>query len=90
MPPPLAIWIQRSISRGVVTTSLSNTDIYGTAVVIQPDGKILAGGHSDSDKLTVIRYNDDGSLDTAFGTSGIATAPVGSIDLNDAQNEEQF
>jgi uncharacterized delta-60 repeat protein len=68
-------------STGVVTTSLSNTDIYGTAVVIQPDGKILAGGHSGAGKLTVVRYNDDGSLDTAFETSGMATASVGSIDL---------
>lgn len=61
---------------GVVTTSLTNADIYGTAVVIQPDGKILVGGRSDPEKLTVVRYDDDGSLDTGFGIGGIATSPV--------------
>lgn len=66
---------------GIVTTSITNADIYGTAVVIQPDSKILVGGYGVSEKLTVIRYNDDGTLDTAFGTNGIATAPVGSIDV---------
>jgi uncharacterized delta-60 repeat protein len=68
-------------STGVVTTSITNADIYGTAVVIQPDGKILVGGHSAPEKLTVVRYNDDGALDTAFGANGIATASVGSIDV---------
>lgn len=61
---------------GVVTTSLTNADIYGAAVVIQPDGKILVGGRSDPEKLTVVRYDDDGSLDTGFGIGGIATSPV--------------
>jgi uncharacterized delta-60 repeat protein len=42
--------------------------LYGnfTAVAIQPDGKIVAGGGAD-----VVRFNSDGSLDSTFGTGGI-------------------
>ena len=38
-----------------------------SAIVQQPDGKILVGGG-----LLVARLNSDGSLDTSFGTSGLA------------------
>ncbi len=46
----------------------SNGD-YVRAVALQPDGKIVAAGYiydgTESDVL-VLRYNDDGSLDTSF------------------------
>lgn len=42
------------------------------ALAIQPDGKILVAGVSSADNLTIVRYNSDGSLDTSFGTGGIA------------------
>src|SRR5262249_45866262 len=57
---------------GLVTTataSINNSDgqNLGQRVLIQSDGKVLAiadGG--------VVRYNTDGSLDTSFGSAGIA------------------
>ncbi len=46
----------------------SNGD-YVSAVALQPDGKIVAAGYiydgTENDVL-VLRYNDDGSLDTSF------------------------
>jgi uncharacterized delta-60 repeat protein len=49
-------------------------------VVIQPDGKILVAGYTEDyganpfvDKGVVVRYNQDGSLDTTFGTGGRET-----------------
>jgi uncharacterized delta-60 repeat protein len=45
----------------------------------QSDGKILAfgdGNSSGSFAMTVVRFNSNGSLDSAFGTAGIATAPL--------------
>ena len=73
-------------SGGIVTTDLGNNEIfYGLA--IQTDGKIVqvgrteVGGISD---LTVVRYNADGSLDTGFGSGGIATIDTGTNDENAA------
>ncbi len=57
--------------------------------VVQSDGKIVIGGRSNDDYMTLVRYNADGSLDTSFGdaatpgfvrqqfevTPGTATSP---------------
>jgi len=45
-------------------------------VLVQSDGKILVVGGT-GDQLSVHRYNSDGSLDTAFGTSGRLLRRVG-------------
>jgi len=49
----------------------------GHAVAIQPDGKILAGGSLEGPfsvlSFLLVRFNPDGSLDTGFGSSGVAT-----------------
>jgi uncharacterized delta-60 repeat protein len=45
-----------------------------------PSGKILIAGHLMSSNLrqfALIRYNNDGSLDTSFGFGGIATTVIG-------------
>jgi uncharacterized delta-60 repeat protein len=50
------------------------------AVTVQLDGKILAAGHSNqtnSFDTVVARYNADGSLDSAFGGSGLVTSSLG-------------
>jgi uncharacterized delta-60 repeat protein len=44
--------------------------VFGIAV--QPDGKILGASPAELD-LQVFRLNTDGSLDTTFGTNGIAS-----------------
>jgi uncharacterized delta-60 repeat protein len=49
------------------------------AVLAEPDGKVLAVGFADDTAtrarmVAAVRYNQDGSLDTAFGTGGKATA----------------
>src|SRR3954452_15680224 len=56
-------------------------DEIASVMPLQPDGKILVGGtqrnnepdNGDDDELydaTVVRFNTNGSLDTAFGSSG--------------------
>ena len=49
----------------------------GSAVAVQPDGKILvlANSHNGPDSFNVllIRYEPEGSLDVTFGKNGIAT-----------------
>ena len=46
------------------------------ATVVQSDGKIVIGGRSADDFMTLVRYNADGSLDTSFGTGGFVRRAV--------------
>jgi uncharacterized delta-60 repeat protein len=88
-------------SNGSVQTLLGSV-AEASAVIVQPDGRILAAGASapgnpppppppppapppppppgpppEPWRMTIARYNADGSLDTSFGSGGIVTTPVG-------------
>ena len=62
---------------GVVTTPLSKNSDAAHAVIVQPDGKVLAGGYANLDTspyisnqnvaFALVRYNANGTLDTTFG-----------------------
>lgn len=64
---------------GIVTTDFGtqlNASASVATVAIQPDSKIIVfGGVSNSNgtAVAVVRYNTDGTLDTGFGTAGIAS-----------------
>lgn len=60
---------------GVSVTDLGTRSAVASALVRQPDGKLIVGGANDRD-FVLIRYNSDGSLDPSFGRSGIATTSV--------------
>ena len=51
----------------------------GISLVVQPDGKIIVGGSSDT-KFAMARYNTDGSLDATFSEDGKLTIPMGYSD----------
>jgi uncharacterized delta-60 repeat protein len=61
---------------GKVTTDLGPLGDLAASVVVQADGKILAGGYanaelsSDDLDLALVRYNSDGSPDSEFGSDG--------------------
>ncbi len=60
--------------RGYAITNVDTGSAGANSLVLQPDGKILAGGWSDYQNkriFTIIRYNSDGSLDNSFGANGI-------------------
>ncbi len=69
-------------TNGVVTTHVTDgTDVL-VSVVIQPDGKILAGGNVGSPpsrSFALVRYMPNGSLDMSFGTDGIVQSSVSPI-----------
>jgi uncharacterized delta-60 repeat protein len=71
-------------SGGVVLTNVGATD-FATSLAIQPDGKIVAAGYTEScngpsctGSVALARYDSSGVLDPAFGAGGVVTATVGS------------
>ncbi len=61
-------------SNGLVMTSLQpNSQNVVNSIKIDVDGKIVAGGFSNS-KMAVVRYNSNGDLDQSFGLNGVALA----------------
>jgi len=78
------IRVVRYLADGALDTTFGGTGIVTTAIgafaiadsiVIEPDGKMIVGGGNDA--FTLVRYNDDGSLDSSFGGGGVRTYPVG-------------
>lgn len=58
--------------RGKVTTDFSGGFDYAHAVLIQPDGRIIAVGEADFHSA-LARYDSDGKLDPNFGSAGKTT-----------------
>jgi len=59
----------------VVSSPDGSQSIFGYAIALQPDGKIVMAGSRASSvpspsEFVVARYNSDGSLDTTFGNNG--------------------
>ena len=66
---------------GVVTTALGpGPTSLAHAAVLQPDGKIIAGGWGGND-FGLARYEPDGDLDPGFGIGGMVTTQLGMTDL---------
>ena len=68
---------------GSVNGDSLNGDDYAKALLLQPDGKLLAGGYTfdgvDSD-FALARFDDDGSPDTGFGNNGWVITDFGGND----------
>lgn len=69
---------------GKVTTDFPGLAAVVSAVVVQPDGKIVVAGGAFpifvfAGRYQLARYNSNGTLDTSFGSGGIVTTsfPVG-------------
>jgi len=62
---------------GIVTTDFGGDD-SGHSLAIQKNGKIVVAGYKyDDDALFALaRYNNDGSLDTSFGSAGRVTTDI--------------
>jgi uncharacterized delta-60 repeat protein len=60
---------------GKVTTDFSVTSDRPFALVLQPDGKVIAAGAVNNFGFGLARYNTDGSLDPSFGIGGKVTTP---------------
>ena len=73
---------------GIVTTEIGSdvgSSNWANSVALQPNGKILVAGvshtNSTNNHFALVRYNQDGSLDTSFSNDGIVTTNIsGSAD----------
>ena len=65
---------------GKVTTDFESGADAAAAVALDGSGKIVVGGRAsgsdDFEDFALVRYNTDGSLDTAFDTDGKATSDI--------------
>jgi uncharacterized delta-60 repeat protein len=69
---------------GIQTASLAGSGGEAHAVMVQPDGKIVAAGLGSGPNFVLARYDLDGSLDTAFSDDGEqATEFAGNNHAND-------
>jgi uncharacterized delta-60 repeat protein len=63
---------------GLVTTLVGTRVDVPTAMLLQPNGKIVMAGFEVAQegvapgKMSMVRYNSNGSLDATFGTGGIS------------------
>ncbi len=67
---------------GLATTTFANSNVQGAqTVLVQPNGKILAGaavlfgGRPPNDIGGLVRFNADGSIDKGFGSGGQELVP---------------
>jgi uncharacterized delta-60 repeat protein/LPXTG-motif cell wall-anchored protein len=64
----------------VVTDIGNNSADFALSAVLQPDGKIVVGGQFGASGLSdfaLVRYNNDGSLDTTFDNDGKTITDIG-------------
>ncbi len=68
-------------SGGRVITPVGSHNDEAYAVVVQPDGKIVAAGYATTAEVSrhfaLVRYLTDGSLDSSFGNGGKVITAVG-------------
>ncbi len=68
---------------GIVLTNFAGDEDAINDMMVQSDGKIIAGGYADMGggitnlDFALARYNTDGSLDMSFGTDGKVTTELG-------------
>ena len=67
--------------QGIVTTDINSNTNEANALIIQPDGKLVAAGYafSGGQKFALARYNPDGTLDDSFGDEGIVVSDFGIV-----------
>jgi uncharacterized delta-60 repeat protein len=67
-------------NKGIVLTDIGSVGSIAQTMIVQSDGKIIAGGYTSNNGLdydfALVRYQADGSLDYTFGNAGKAVTAV--------------
>jgi uncharacterized delta-60 repeat protein len=67
---------------GIVISAIGAIQDRASALTIQPDGKLVAAGFSNTGtqpEFALVRYNPNGNLDKTFYTTGIVTTAIGTV-----------
>ena len=69
---------------GKVTTPVGSASDEALAAALQTDGKLVAAGFSTAPDFdsALVRYNQNGSLDTSFDSDGKVTSQIGNFDTS--------
>lgn len=63
---------------GIVTTNVASDSDLANDMMLQPDGRIIVVGETNqAEDFAIVRYNNDGSLDTTFDNTGIVVTDFG-------------
>ena len=68
---------------GKAITDIGNSDDYGEAIAIQPDGKIIVAGYSAGNAgvyFAMVRYKMNGMVDSSFGINGRVLSAINNND----------
>ncbi len=58
-------------NNGIVLTPTPDSASVGYSLKLQDDGKIVVGGTDKDRSFLILRYNNNGSLDSTFGENGL-------------------
>src|SRR5690606_15429689 len=65
---------------GIVTTPISSSQDWASALAVQADGKIVVAGSANMTDtgldVVLVRYTTEGDLDSTFGDNGIVITPI--------------
>ena len=77
---------------GVATASIDPSYDIAYALLLQPDGKLVAAGQTrtggTNDDFGVARFLSDGSLDPTFASGGVTTIPIAGGDVANALSQQ--
>ncbi len=70
-------------SGGIVSITPLPFSNGSSCIALQPDGKIIIGGGSKNSTydICLLRVNNNGSLDSTFGTNGFVNTDIGPLDI---------
>ena len=68
--------LDRSFGNGGTVTTAIGKGAGAESLILQPDGKLVAAGHS-SGGFALARYDRSGRLDRSFGSDGTVTTEIG-------------
>jgi uncharacterized delta-60 repeat protein len=86
--------LDRSFGRGGrVLTKVGEGSSYGSALVLQRDGKLVAAGHAEGGGHAghaLLRYEADGELDPSFGDGGTVISEAGNPNALTIQRDRKL
>lgn len=77
---------QNGFGNGFILSEFApNSSSVARTIEVQPDNKLIVGGSSGSSEV-IVRFNENGSIDSSFGLNGVLDFPNLSYNVYDAED----